>query len=113
MAGTYAIFSAVRIRDAARPDAAAMVAIYAPVVEQNAVRFEEIVPTEDEFPARIETGSSLHPWLVAELHGEVAGYAYASPHRKRAAYRWCVEVSVYVDRKFHRAGIGGALYQAL
>src|SRR5207245_8284325 len=39
--------------------------------------------------------------------------AYASAHRSRAAYQWCVEVSVYVDPQAHRRGVGRALYEAL
>jgi L-amino acid N-acyltransferase YncA len=115
MARSYAIFAAVtvRIREAQPTDAAAMVAIYAPYVVQNAVSFEEIVPSAAEFAARIENGSRTHPWLVAELDGEIAGYAYASSHRARAAYRWCVEVSVYIGARFRRAGLGRALYRAL
>ena len=90
-----------------------MVAIYAPYVDESAVSFEEIVPSEEELGARIESGSRTHPWLVAELGGEVAGYAYASVHRTRAAYRWSVEVSAYVGARFHRSGIGRALYLEL
>ena len=41
--------------------------------------------------------SRTHAWLIAERDGEPAGYAYASPHRSRAAYRWSADVAVYVD----------------
>jgi phosphinothricin acetyltransferase len=53
------------------------------------------------------------PWLVSERDGALVGYAYGSVHRTRAAYRWSVDVSVYVDRSVHRAGIGRALYAEL
>lgn len=53
------------------------------------------------------------PYLVAELDGRVVGYAYASQHRAREAYRWSVDVTVYIDPAVHRKGIGRALYQRL
>ena len=104
---------AVTIRPAAEQDAAAVAAIYAPYVEQTAISFEEIPPTPDEMAARIAKSRSRWQWLVAEQDGGVIGYAYGSQHRERAAYRWSVEVSAYVDRHHHRQGIGRALYEVL
>ena len=51
--------------------------------------------------------SDGYPYLVAEIGGAIAGYAYAGPYRARPAYKWCVENSVYVAPEFHRRGIGG------
>jgi L-amino acid N-acyltransferase YncA len=50
---------------------------------------------------------------VLEEDGEVAGYAYASQHNSRAAYRWAVDVAVYVDPSRRRRGAGRRLYGAL
>src|SRR5205085_3321099 len=60
----------------------------------------------------LEYGAS-HAWLVAQRDGHVAGYAYGSPHRSRAAYASSCDVAVYVDPRFARLGIGRALYAAL
>jgi L-amino acid N-acyltransferase YncA len=54
-----------------------------------------------------------YPYLVAELDGHVAGYAYAGAYRTRPAYRWTVEDSVYVDPAAYRRGIGRALLDEL
>jgi phosphinothricin acetyltransferase len=43
----------------------------------------------------------------------VVGYAYASRHRVRAAYRWSVDVAVYIAPSHHRMGIGRAVYTSL
>ena len=37
------------------------------------------------------------PYIVAEIGGALAGYAYAGPYRPRPAYRFSVEDSIYVD----------------
>jgi L-amino acid N-acyltransferase YncA len=106
---------AVRLRhaDHAR-DAAACAAIYSPFVRHGAVSFEETAPDTATMAQRIERTSRTHPWLVATGPEDTPiGFAYAAPHRLRAAYRWAVEVSVYVDRAQHRRGVGRALYGAL
>ncbi|HWM87553.1 MAG TPA: GNAT family N-acetyltransferase [Kofleriaceae bacterium] len=59
-----------------------------------------------------ETAAS-HPWLVARSNGRVLGFAKASPHRARGAYRWTAEVTVYIDESRHGEGLGTALYGAL
>lgn len=102
----------IRDADAAR-DAAACVAIYAPFVTGSAVSFEEQAPDVDAFAQRIARTSDGFPYLVAEADGAVAGFAYAGPHRARAAYRWSAETSVYVDPAFHRRGVGRELYETL
>lgn len=94
-------------------DAAACVAIYAPHVESGATSFEEEPPDSARFAERMIETAATYPWLVAERDGEVVGYAYACPHRVRPAYRWAVEVSVYVAADEHRRGHGRALYVEL
>jgi phosphinothricin acetyltransferase len=54
-----------------------------------------------------------YPYLVAELDGAVAGYAYAGPYRARPAYDWCVEDSIYVAPECARRGLGRALLAQL
>ena len=90
-----------------------MLAIYAPVVRETAISFEEEPPAEATFRERVRATLGARPWLVCELGGEVAGYAYAGAHRERAAYRWSVEPSVYVDAGHRRRGVARALYGAL
>jgi phosphinothricin acetyltransferase len=94
-------------------DAAACGAIYALYVAATAVSFEETPPTAEQFAAHIAATSERYPWLVLEDGGAVVGYAYATQHRVRAAYRWAVDVGIYVDPAHHRGGAGRMLYQAL
>lgn len=98
------------IRQAGAGDAAGCAAIYAPYVLETAVSFEDVPPPDDELRERI---AAAHVWLVAEHDGDLLGYAYGGPHQHRAAYRWAAEVSVYLDPRHHRRGIGRALYLEL
>jgi L-amino acid N-acyltransferase YncA len=102
----------IRHADPAR-DAAACAAIYAPYVRDTVISLEEEPPDEAELAARIERITRTHPWLVADADGAVTGYAYASEHRARAAYRWATEVTAYVDQRLQRSGFGRALYREL
>ncbi|MBK5437398.1 N-acetyltransferase [Pseudomonas sp. TH32] len=101
------------IRVAATADAPAIQAIYAPMVERTAISFEQQAPSVEEMAQRISTTLNLYPYLVAERDGQVVGYAYASQHRAREAYRWSVDVTVYIDPVAHGIGIGRALYERL
>jgi len=101
------------IRPASARDAETIAAIYAPVVTRTAVSFEVEPPTVDEMQGRIAATGERLPWLVCESAGSVIGYAYACPHRVRPAYRWSVEVSVYVHEDRRRRGVGRGLYTSL
>jgi L-amino acid N-acyltransferase YncA len=100
----------VMIRQATSADAADLARIYAPSVIGSAISFEEVAPSADEMQGRLARHA---PWLVFVEEGAVLGYAYASAHRDRAAYRWSVDATVYVDQRAHRRGVGRALYTAL
>jgi len=106
--------SASSIRVATPDDAAAVTAIYAPVVIETAISFEMVPPGVDVMRERIATTLRSFPWLVCEdTVGHVNGYAYASRHRERPAYRWSVDTTVYVRENARGQGVGKALYQAL
>ena len=102
----------IMVRAAVPADAPAVAAIYAPVVTDTAISFEEQPPTPDEIGRRMLARPRL-PWLVADDGGRVAGYAYASAHRARPAYRWSADCSVYLDPAYQGQGLGRRLYQRL
>jgi phosphinothricin acetyltransferase len=103
----------VTIRIAREADAEAVVKIYGPVVRDTAISFEVEPPTPDEIRGRIRTVLEHAPWLVCEIDGTVAGYAYAGKFHARAAYQWTVEVTVYVHADHHRRGVARGLYTSL
>jgi L-amino acid N-acyltransferase YncA len=102
----------VRLADPDR-DAEAVAEIYRPAVEDSHASFEATAPTPDEMAERIRSTLSHTPWLVAVVDGSVAGYAYATAHRVREAYRWSVDISVYVDGSVRGRGVGRGLYDRL
>jgi phosphinothricin acetyltransferase len=103
----------IRDADPAR-DGEACARIYAPWVAETAVSFEEEPPTGADMAERIRQAVHSHSWLAAENEArEVVGYAYASPHRDRAAYRWACDVAVYVDSGHRGEGLGRTLYTTL
>jgi len=105
---------AVHIRDAGAADIAAITAIYAVEVTDFVNTYEYEVPDEAEMLRRMQDILARgFPYLVAEVDGQVAGYAYANTYRSRIAYQWTVENSVYVDARFQGRGVGSALLQAL
>ena len=103
----------ITIRTARESDAPALLAIYAPYVENTAITFEYDVPSIEEFTSRIHHTLEKYPYLVAEKNSQILGYAYASPFHERAAYDWAVETSIYVDQNCKHMGIGRLLHDAL
>jgi phosphinothricin acetyltransferase len=102
-----------RIRLAGEADAEAIAAIYQPTVETTAISFETVAPDRAEMARRIVDTLRAYPWLVCERGGHVAGYAYATRHHVRGAYRWSVDTSVYVADGDRRWGVGRGLYVSL
>ncbi|MDP4075181.1 GNAT family N-acetyltransferase [Acidovorax sp. A1169] len=106
--------AAPHVRDAADADLSVIQAIYAHHVLHGLASFEEVPPGVDELRTRLAAVRAAGlPYLVAEVDGAVAGYAYATLYRPRSAYRHTVEDSVYVAQGMAGQGIGAALLAAL
>ena len=102
------------VRDAREADLEAVCGIYAHYVATSPATFEEVAPELDEIIRRWRAIRDLDlPYLVAELDGDVGGYAYAAPYRARSAYRYSVEDSIYINPSRQRLGVGGALLREL
>ena len=103
----------MNIRSAKPEDARRLLDIYSYYVVNTAISFEYDVPSPSEFKERIENTLKKYPYLVLEVDGEIAGYAYAGVFKGRAAYDHSCEISIYIDRDSHGKGYGRALYEAL
>ncbi len=101
------------VRSAIGADAAACAEIYRRYVLDTVITFETEPPTMQEMAARIAAARVTHEWLVFEVDGDLAGYAYAHQFNSRSAYQWSVETSIYVARDRLRLGGGRMLYAEL
>lgn len=98
------------LRPATAADAEALAAIYGDACLHGVGTFEETPPAADEMAQRLAAVLARGlPYVVAEIEGQVAGFAYAAPFRLRAAYRFTVEDSVYIHPDFKGHGVGRAL----
>ena len=103
----------ITLRIARPDDGAALAKIYEYFVNNTTITFEYTPPSAEEFSGRIAHKLEKYPYIVAEEDGAPIGYAYAAEFRERAAYSWDAELSVYVARDKHRAGVGHRLYMTL
>jgi len=104
----------IRIRDARDADMPAIQAIYAHHVRTGLGSFEETPPSLEEMTRRrADILAHALPYVVAEIGGRIAGYAYAGKFRPRSAYRYSVEDSIYVAPDAQRQGIGRKMLDEL
>ena len=103
----------ILIRNATLDDAPRLVEIYSYYVERTAISFEYETPSVAKFQTRMARTQKHFPYLVAEIGGEIVGYAYAGYFIEREAYKFSAELTIYLDKNFKKRGIGGALYRQL
>ena len=101
------------IREATAQDAEAICGIYNPYIRNSIISFEESDVPVREMNERIKAVTSTLPWLVIARAGTIAGYAYASKWHARAAYRYSVETTIYIEEAARGRGLGSELYSAL
>jgi L-amino acid N-acyltransferase YncA len=102
------------IRDAEVRDHQRIADIYGYHVLNGLASFEESPPDVAEISRRFDVVRALDmPYIVAELDGDIVGYAYCSSYRPRPAYRFTVENTVYVDHRFPRRRLGYLLLESL
>ena len=106
--------TAPTIRTAVAGDLPAITALYAREVDEHVATYEYDAPDQAEMTRRWQSiVTQGYPYIVAELDGRFAGYAYASSYRTREGYRWTVEDTVYIVPELQGRGVGRALLQRL
>lgn len=101
------------IRSASVDDSAAIAEIYEHWVRETVVSFETEAPNPAEIARRLGNAAARHPWLVAEVEGQIVGYAYATAWKGRPAYDGSVESTIYLASGQEGRGLGFELYKAL
>ncbi|WP_431915183.1 N-acetyltransferase family protein [Nonomuraea jabiensis] len=102
------------IRALAEADLPAVADIYAHYVTGGVATFDETPLGVDQWRAKADgiAGAGL-PFLVAEVDGAVAGYAYVSQYRPKPAYRHTVEDTIYLTPGQTGRGLGKLLLAEL
>jgi phosphinothricin acetyltransferase len=104
----------INVRSALATDAETIARIYNYYVKNTVITFEEEPVSSETMAMRVtEVQDASLPWLVAEIEGVVAGYAYASKWKARSAYRYAVETTIYLEAGREGGGIGSRLYSDL
>jgi len=103
----------IQIRLATEADAEAIAAIYGEHVIEGESALEVEPPTGHEMACKICECREFYPFLVCEIAGEVAGYAYACRHLEGEAFAWGASAATYVSKEMLGRGIGCALLDAL
>jgi len=103
----------LRIRRAVARDLSAINDIYNYYVTSSTCTYQEEPDSPSERAKWFGSHDARHPVIVAEMGGEVVGWACLSPFHPRCAYRYTVEDSVYVRHDMHRKGIGERLLREL
>jgi len=108
------VVSPLVVRPATEQDVAEITRIYSHYVLHSCATFEMEAPGMAEMARRRSKVLELGlPYLAAEEDGRVVGYAYANAYRPRAAYRFTVEDSIYINPADVGRGCGQALLAAL
>ncbi len=94
-------------------DATDITAIYNRYIDETTISFETECLTEDKMLRRIRDISEKYPYFVWEENGKTVGYCYAHQWKERAAYSRTLETTIYIDKAWHRHGIGRRLMEAL
>jgi L-amino acid N-acyltransferase YncA len=104
----------VNVRLAADADLAGILAIYNHAVEHTTAVFEYRAHTLEMRREwfRLKQTASI-PVFVAAEHERILGFATYGPFRAWPAYKYSVELSVYVDVAARRQGIGTSLVRAV
>lgn len=99
----------MQIRFAAPRDAAQISAIYAHYAHNTAITFAEEAPAPESYAKK--AASPRYPFLVAEDNGRIGGFAYADAFRVKDAYRWDVEMTIYLLPGLEGHGTGSRLME--
>ena len=103
----------IEVRDATEKDAERILEIYDYYVRNTAITFEYDTPSLEEFRERMRNIMRKYPYLVILQDGEIKGYAYAREFVGRAAYDWSCEMTIYLDHRAKKCGLGRILYETL
>jgi phosphinothricin acetyltransferase len=103
----------VHIRNATLDDSAAIAEVYNQGIEDRIATFETELRSAEDQRAWLQAVADRYPAVVAQIDGEIIGWAGAGPYRDRECYRGIGEFSMYVHRDWRGRGVGDLIVGAL
>ena len=103
----------VQVRNATLDDAAAIAEIYNQGIEDRIATYETEPRSAEEQQAWLRAIADHYPAVVAQIDGEIVGWAGAGPYRARECYRGIGEFSMYVRRDWRGRSVGDLMLAAL
>jgi phosphinothricin acetyltransferase len=103
----------IHVRNATLDDSAAIAEIYNQGIEDRVATFETARRSADDQRAWLRSIAGRYPAVVAQIDGEIIGWAGAGPYRTRECYRGIGEFLMYVHRDWRGRGVGDLLVAAL
>jgi L-amino acid N-acyltransferase YncA len=103
----------VQVRNATVADAAAIAEIYNQGIEDRVATYETEPRSAEDQQAWLRAIADRYPAVVAQIDGEIIGWAGAGPYRARECYRGIGEFSMYVRRDWRGQGVGDLVLAAL
>jgi phosphinothricin acetyltransferase len=104
----------MRLRPATGGDVPAIREIWNAVIRDTLITFNPVEKTEEELAALIAAKAGLgHPFLVAELDGQVTGFATYGQFRGGAGYARTMEHTIILAPASRGRGVGRVLMAAL
>ncbi|MDB4161657.1 GNAT family N-acetyltransferase [Bacteroidia bacterium] len=101
------------IREANQEDAGSIADIYNHYIENTVITFDTETISTDAMHHKIAELQDKYPVLVITLGIDIAGFAFGSSWKTKAAYKHCAETTVYIHPDFQGNGLGLRLYNAL
>ena len=87
--------------------------IYNYYIKNTTITFEEDELSYENMRKRIDSIKKKFPYIVYEEDGSILGYAYLNYFSERSAYRFSLDLSIYLKNGELTKGIGSALYNEI
>ncbi|WP_458353229.1 arsinothricin resistance N-acetyltransferase ArsN1 family A [Peribacillus frigoritolerans] len=101
------------IREALETDMGSVKEIYNQGIEDRIATLETELKNQAYMEEWFSKHSGRYEVIVAELEGEIVGWASLNQYNDRSAYNGVADLSVYISRGHRGKGIGGLLLQSI
>lgn len=101
------------IRPLQEEDIAQCLTIYNWYIEHSIATFEETPLSIEAFQQRVHRIQQTYPFLVLQEADHIIGYVYLDAFSSRSAYRYTVDLSIYLSHVDCTKGYGSQLMKSI